>query len=115
MNRACVLITKIPRKTSVNFNCLVEYQNDLTTAARNFKGYINSNSYWKQEDDSILYSSLTYNTLCNISHWETTKDWNNWYNSKIRSEIRNQYIHVLEKEQYNLLHERKNYSDIPLL
>jgi heme-degrading monooxygenase HmoA len=115
MNRVCIITTKIPKVSSVNFYSLIEYQNELSTFAKTFPGYLDSVSYWKQNNNKIKNTKIMYNKICNISNWESRDDWNNWFLSDTRYKIQKKYIDSFENENHDLLYQRYNFSDTPLL
>jgi heme-degrading monooxygenase HmoA len=115
MNRVCIITTKIPKITSVNFYSLIEYQNELTTFAKTFPGYLESVSYWKQNNNITQNNEKSYNKICNISKWESRDDWNNWVLSDTRYRLQQKYSESFEDENHELLYQRHNFSDTPLL
>jgi antibiotic biosynthesis monooxygenase (ABM) superfamily enzyme len=125
MNRMCIITTKIPKITSVNFYNLIDYQNELTTVVNSFPGYLDSVSYWKQtnemtriNDQHIPPQTTTdrsYNTICNISNWESLEGWNNWVISDTRNNLKKKYSENVENEHHAFLYQRYNFNDTSLL
>ena len=111
MNVVKVLTKKIP--TSCIANCtFIQFSNDLTRAASEHKGFINSTSYW---ENSYLTNFDSTSSLYTISDWESVEDWNNWLTSNIRNEILNSHKMKFEICRHTILFRRKKYNDTPLL
>lgn len=115
MNRLCIITTKVPKINGSNFSNLLEYQNELTSCVKTFPGYINSISYWKQEEGYTNFNHKSYNVICNISNWESLDYWNSWLSSDKRLLIQNKFNECIQNENHELLYQRHNFSDTPLL
>ena len=115
MNRVCIITTKIPKITSVNLCNLIEYQNQLTNSAKTFPGYVDSMSYWKQNNNISYNKQISYKKICNISEWESLDDWNYWLSSESRNHLQKKYNESVKSENVEILYQRHNFCDIPLL
>ena len=91
---------------------MLEYTNSLTEKAKYQKGFVNSNSYWK---NSLAFSHNINIELITISEWKTLEDWNNWYLSKERYEIYRKYSNIIAKEHFDYLTQKNINDDIFLL
>ena len=76
-SRTRLFIQKIPYGASIDR--IIPFSNELTKTAKNFDGFIDSNSYWPANSvDNILFTFTT---------WRSSNDWENWYNSLERKDI----------------------------
>jgi len=89
---------------------LNEYVNTLSEIAKNQPGFIKSNSYWEFEIDK----GNSIETV-SISEWKNIKDWNNWYTSKERLDIYNNYKDLDRTEKFSILKKRTITDNIFLL
>ena len=105
-----ILCTKIPRvvcgRKVVSRNRFAKYNNILTETVNNMKGFIGSESYYPYDPME------DYNMVMSLSEWKSHRDWENWYNSEKRNDIKNEFRDVIEKERIAIL--RKD-DDIFLL
>ena len=85
-------------------------QNSLTTAASQFPGFIESQSYWKTNNniDSIY-------PIINMSLWNSEPDWKYWYNSLERKQIMRFQSDLCKEVNIDICKNRVAYMDIPLL
>ena len=92
---------------------LLEYTNSLSDLAKNYPGFITTNSYWK---NSLDYSKDNYNLeLISISEWNTMNDWNNWFTSDDRYRIHMKYQNIIGREEFNILNKKEINDDTFLL
>jgi antibiotic biosynthesis monooxygenase (ABM) superfamily enzyme len=116
MSTIRVIITKIPKQVSkhkidnTQINSFINMQNSLTTAASQFPGFIESQSYWKTNNniDSIY-------PIINMSLWNSELDWKYWYNSLERNQIMKFQSDLCKEVNIDICKNRVAYMDIPLL
>ena len=116
MSTIRVIITKIPKQVSkykidnTQINNFINMQNSLTTAASQFPGFIESQSYWKTNNniDSIY-------PIINMSLWKSEPDWKYWYNSLERKQLMRFQSDLCKEVNIDICKNRVAYMDIPLL
>ena len=109
------MLTKIP-KSKTPLSEFISYQRALSRSCKDYEGYINSNSYWETCHKNSSGDEITnYTYLTSISHWYCYKDWDRWYTSKVRNEIKDSYKDSIKSEEYKILVEKKKFNSMPLL
>ena len=81
----------------------VNYSNKLTEVAKNHKGFISSNSYFSDDIDTLYKNNIK---IITISEWKNKKCWNDWFNSKDRKIISDEFINIHKEEDFNILFKR---------
>lgn len=92
-----------------------EYANSLAEQAKNHPGFISSNSYWKNTIQFPSEKETCKLEIVSISNWRSIDDWNSWYNSHKRKNIRKLYDDIIDNETFNLLNKRSDKDDTFLL
>tara|TARA_E500000178_G_scaffold348984_2_gene405058 strand:- start:1749 stop:2096 length:348 start_codon:yes stop_codon:yes gene_type:complete len=90
----------------------IEYTNRLSETAKNQKGFISSNSYWK---NNLNTHEVCEFQIVSISNWNRLDDWNNWLKSKERKEVSDRFKEIKCDEKFDILLKKKNNDDIFLL
>jgi|TARA_B100000524_G_C23647867_1_gene369126 hypothetical protein len=90
----------------------IDYTNKLSETAKYQKGFISSESFWK--NDIYDFESENYQII-SISNWTQMKYWNKWYSSYERKFISNKFNELDCKEEFNILLKKENNDDIFLL
>ena len=111
MKRIKILSEKISIKNCLSYNKFINYTNKLSDHAKYQKGFISSNTYFKEP---IVLKKVPVNIIT-ISEWDDIESWKNWYNSIIRKQIYNEFEDIIEKEEFNLIFKKNNINDIFLL
>jgi hypothetical protein len=93
---------------------LNDYVNNLYETAKNQPGFIKSNSYWEFEINHTGANCNSIETL-SISEWKSIKDWDNWYTSKERLNIYNNYKDLDRTEKFSILKKRTLIDNVFLL
>ena len=104
-----VIAKKVAKVGIMNYNdkIFINYINNLTSEAQNFKGFQNTNRYWEKNYNQLIAFS--------ISDWESENDWNNWLESNTRKLIRDKHQEVILEEKFNILLKSKNKDNTFLL
>ena len=89
----------------------INFTNKLTETAKIQKGFIKSNSYFC---DNFDYGNSDRCKIITISDWEDIDSWNNWYNSKNRSNVYDEFNNIVDDESINRLF-KKNIDEFFLL
>ena len=89
----------------------VNYSNKLTEVARNFRGFISSNSYVVDKINPEYKGNIK---IITISEWKDKECWENWYNSGERQKISNEFNNLKRKEAFQRLF-KKSINDTFLL
>ena len=82
------------------FNKFCDYNDELTNTVNSINGFISSESFYKSDIDNIhIHNDL----ILTLSEWKSYRDWNDWFNSNIRYNIKKKYIESIENEQIFIL------------
>ena len=84
----------------------IKYINKLSKKASTHPGFIKTDSYWKLGEPSTIVST---------SVWMSKKNWQDWYLSEDRNQIKNDYKNNIKEEKIEFLVKRKKPNDIFLL
>ena len=115
MSRTVLILARKITKPSFGFVSrvqLTEYVNNLSELAKTRDGFIQSNSYWKQ---NIHCTNKEIIETVSISEWKSIEDWQKWKNSIERVKVYNQYKDVIELEEFSILQKKTPTDDIFLL
>ena len=113
-----ILCKKIPRlivrnNNIVNSNLIdsfYTYNSKLKEIAKTMPGYINSESYF------TYYNTIEKQEIVlTISEWNKYYDWDNWYNSNERMELKKEYDDIIDNEIISVLFKNSKEYDTFLL
>ena len=71
-----------------------------------FKGFHESESYHNLFVPDINFDNI--DSIITISKWDSYKDWNNWYYSDERNEIKEKYKDIIDNENIYVLKRNKS-------
>ena len=77
------------------------YNNKLTNKVKEYKGFHNSESYHNLFVSDINTDNI--DSIITLSQWDSYKDWNKWYYSKDRLEIKKEYNEIIKDEKIYVL------------
>ena len=116
MNRISVLVKKTPKLNNSFIYHYIDYQKELTYAAKEFPGFIKTESYTINElfdENNVNYDNVK--KIINISTWTNVDFWNNWYYSNKRNEIKKKYDNTIKSEEITILKNKDYFDDTFLL
>lgn len=103
-----VLCVKVPNSELHSSFNLIEFQNNLTVTAEQFKGYQKSYSF-------NVDGYIDKQPIINLSFWKDKESWVKFLESKERKNLKNYYKGFIHKDDHYILTERHVKYDIPLL
>ena len=123
MRPVIVLAKKIGRESCrAGF---ADYVNKLSKKVFYSPGFISTESYWKCWDFTAGFENKAhicddllgqqFPTLITISQWTSQNDWERWYYSKDRANIKKSFADDIELEHFTILTKRIKPNDIFLL
>ena len=83
----------------------------MTEVASKSSGFISSKSFFSEDIDYIKNNNLK---IVTISEWDSKQAWNNWFNSKERKSVSEEFTDINREEKFNVLFEKKD-NDIFLM
>ena len=116
MSRVVLILSRKITKPATGFSSrvqLTEYVNNLSELAKTRHGFIQSNSYWKQNINCTNTNEII--ETVSLSEWETIEDWKKWKNSVERIKVYNKYKDVIDMEDFSILQKKTPTDDIFLL
>lgn len=101
-----ILCRKVPnlmvRNNYFTMDRFFVFNNRLTELVQNANGFIGSESYYNHDLEG-------FDSVMTISKWDRYSNWDDWYNSDTRKELKKEYEDILFKDSYSVL--RKSYHD----
>ena len=115
MNRISILVKKIPNYNNSTLYHYIDYQKELTYAAKKFPGFLNTDSYIINELYKKNDMDDNLKKIINISTWDNIQFWNNWYNSEERLILKEKYNGTIKDEEIIVMTNKNNNDDTFLL
>ena len=116
MRPVVILAKKIGRNGSSGFT---NYVNQLSKKAHYSPGFISTSSYWKCWDFGPGFQKEENfgdpPTLITLSHWVSHDDWERWYQSTERGDIKKAFKNDVVMEHFTVLRKLRKANDIFLL
>ena len=103
-----ILCIKLPNDELHSSYNLIEFQNNLTLAAEQYKGYQQSFSF-------NVDGYIDKQPIINMSFWDSKKQWEKFAESEQRKNLKIFYKNFLKKDDHYILTDRHVKYDIPLL